>query len=227
MKAKNVAMLVRKDLRMSVWVVLAGVIIWLLPMLFAYFGEWYYQDSATMQHLRRIMTMGAGVSVLMSVAVMSVIVSHILTAERMDRSAAFLAYVPFTRSESLIGKMTCSVVLTALFIGLDILLTMLMAQHYEEYHHDLLAFLTGIAAIGVLVFGGTWLAGSCVRNGAIATVIGVGMPFILWMSVVAWSAGRKTSDEEMAQVFMMVAVVLGVVLFLAGLAVFMRRRPEA
>jgi ABC-type transport system involved in multi-copper enzyme maturation permease subunit len=227
MKAKNVAMLLRKDLRMSVWVVLAGVIIWSLPMLFAWFGTWYFTDGATETSLRRVMVMGYSSCVMLSAAVMALIVSHILTAERMDRSAAFLAYVPFSRLEALMSKLVCALTLTAVFVGLDILLStaVLPYQHHRPY--DSSAFMLVVASIGVLVFGGTWLAGTCLRNGAVATVIGVGLPFILWMSVLAGSAGKKISDEDMTRIFMTAAISLGVAFFLAGLAVFMRRRPEA
>jgi ABC-type transport system involved in multi-copper enzyme maturation permease subunit len=225
MKTKNVAMLVRKDLRMSVWVVVAGVIIWSMPMWFAYLGMWYFRDDMVTTSLLRMIGMGASVSVMLSVVVMALIVSHILTAERMDRSAAFLAYMPFSRLEALVSKVICALVLTAVFVGLDILLIKFIPKGIH-YHHNYTAFLVMFGSVGVLVFGGTWLAGACLKNGAIATVIGVGLPFILWIYIGTSVAGRKMSDEDATWLFMTVAIWMGVFFFLAGLSAFMRRRPE-
>jgi hypothetical protein len=231
MKAQNVLTLVEKDLRMSRRVVAISLAIWALPMvLAAAFMAANDPCGYSGPPLMRIIGVGGGYSFYLTFLMMPAVVGYILTAEGTDRSAAFLAYMPFSRIESLAGKAISATMMTMLFIGLNALLMAIplvteLSSTWVDVRTitELLYILTFILSFEVFVSGATWAAAMCVRSAAIATVVGLGLPFSL---LVYQAAYHGISFAALRSQFVP-WLVLGVIFFIIGAVVFMKRRPEA
>jgi hypothetical protein len=254
MKAKNVAMLVRKDLRMSRGVFIAGVIIWTAPMLISIItglvtgtplGDVFSRDAVV-----GMLGVFGSMSLLLSVPM---IVGHVVAAEEVDRSAAFLAYVPLTRTEAVMGKMICAVLLAGALLLLCAGIYTIDAgfSAWElgrwagssswpftawRFYGDVAEYAGWVVPAMVVVFGSAWAAGAVVRRTGVATMLGMAIPFLLWSAIIVYGYSRENQRSRLDWLFMGMrvhayyvwwSVVLGIALFVAGVVVFLRRKPEA
>jgi ABC-type transport system involved in multi-copper enzyme maturation permease subunit len=231
MKAKNVLVLVGKDLRMSRWVLAISLGIWVLPILLTTVhmvisGANYYYDRP----IEHIMERSSEFCILLAFLVIPAIVGYILAAEGADRSAMFLAYMPFSRLEALVSKAISATAMTLLFLGLNILLTTIMLV-WLQYRAGLpnatqriLGNITSFSLLGVAVFGAAWTAAVCFRSVPIAMVVGLGLPLALYTYFVAY---YMDSLHNTGWGYLEWSAMMGVVCFIVGVVVFMKRKPEA
>jgi len=225
MKMRNVMTLLWKDVRLSRLVFLGGVIMWPMPMWFtlAVVCKLYMIDpAASGRSLARIAGQGVTACMMLSGLMVAMVVGHLMTSERADRSSAFLSYLPFSRREALVSKIMTALALATAFLLLNIVLRAVVL-HFTDMGSYWREYIIVMLACGTLIFGSTWLAGTCFRSGAIATAAGLAVPIALWMSL--W----LSHFEEPTGLFLLFvtwSVGLGVFFFIAGSTVFLKQRPE-
>jgi ABC-type transport system involved in multi-copper enzyme maturation permease subunit len=221
MKTKNVKALLAKDFRMSGWVFLVGVLMWPAPIVFTSLLAYMLTDPSRVRSLLWWRTMsGFPACVMLSMIMISMVISHLLTSERMDRSVSFLSYLPFKRSEALISKIVNAAAFMTVFIILD---GLFLGYMNPQGHTEQLVLGIFLLACGaMLIFGSAWLAGACLRSSAMTTAMGVGVPVMVWVGV-----GSQCDRENIFPAIVAVSLVLGVVFFVAGSIVFVKRGPEA
>jgi hypothetical protein len=130
-------------------------------------------------------------------------------SERADRSAGFIAFLPFSRrakvaSKAIVGLLALSTVVVldaGVFEGIPSL-----SEPETE---------SAVLCSWVLVFCGAWLAGWMLASPAIASTIGMGMPIIL---------GTALFLADTQKWYSLWALALGAGFFLLGCVIALARR---
>jgi hypothetical protein len=143
------------------------------------------------------------------------------THERADRSSAFLAALPPSRGANAASKTIVGLGAVALVVALDTgLIATLDKLHPPGGPVRTDEWAYSFAGTWAMMFCGAWLAGWLVASPAIATVIGIGMPIILFMA-----AALTIPDlPNCLPLYWDGCLVFGAVFFFLGGAIALRRR---
>ncbi|MCP4663824.1 MAG: ABC transporter permease subunit [bacterium] len=161
-----------KDCRVNQFVLIVGTVIFFLPyfigLIGGIFSQWYwdYDSVRGLGHL----------SLLLSLVTITMLGGNAMAAERADRSAEFLAYLPPSR-RSLIASKIILAVGGSLFVWIVNLVTILVLAPRLRGAPPLDGALTEapgdrllvVVVTAVVLFGVAWLLSSFVASPAIAT----------------------------------------------------------
>ena len=226
MKAATLKALVWKDFRISIKVLIFGIVTltspYLIILIAAIFGDGYPNQMRPWS----IVAEGASLSLWYSYLLIVVLIDNVITAECLDRSAGFLAYLPPSNAEILTSKSILLFVPCVLCPVLTFLLT-----HVGDRPPTIGPF--GVAAVPnvmtfsaltVLIIGGTWLMGlvrcTCGRRGRVICVIIMPVVFILAGFVMVHGNAK---NEMIRQWLSFLALAVGLICFALGWLYGLRR----
>jgi hypothetical protein len=229
MKAKNVAMLVCKDLRMGRRAFLTGLALWMAPMAIMIVVS--LCTGTQVFHVDNVVVclgmFGSGLFIL----IIPMVVSQILAGEEAEGSAAFLAQLPFTRGEAWAGKAASTILVTGAFLALALAAFAVdMMDGWSSFRNSLDAYTTWVLPGAAMLLGSVWLAGAVLKRTAMATILGMLVPVLLWSSVFVYASIRYFSVpshyiwQELRLYYAILSILLGMMFFAAGTVVFMNAR---
>jgi len=207
MNNRGLGALLWKDYRLNRLVLIAGLAVLLIPFLAA------AALSQTGKHtsLRELVAALSPLNAMVSMLVIAALGANTMTAEKTDRSAAFMAYLPPSRLLLLLSKAICVLGMSASLVGVNLALVTAFSPH-PSGAWGLGTILWRALPVAGLVLGGAWLTGALLSSTAIATCAGVLLYFVVVILPKEW--------------FPVDALVLGASCLLAGAAVFVRREAE-
>ncbi len=150
-----------------------------------------------------------------------------VAAERADRSAEFLAYLPPSRLVVLTSKaiiaVGASVLIWCAGVAVGYYVAPLVGVVPEGHISFRDALVPNLTAAAVILFGVAWFASTLLSSHALATGVGIAAPVTLLCGLagVAYFLGSPAFD--LAGWYRSLGVVLGVVAFAAGTAYYLRR----
>jgi len=161
--------------------------------------------------------------------------------ERADRTAAFLAYLPPTRRMVWASRVVCSLVPTVILFCLSAVVALLVVYHLNRPHYSGPPAMPVICVLAVtipLAFGGAWFIGVLSGSPAVAAVSGLALPgltaigtgylsYRLYYHVGETSAyPGQAMDVHWHTMYLIAAGAIGVLLFAAASAIYLRSRRE-
>ena len=150
-----------------------------------------------------------------------------IAAERADRSAEFLAYLPPSRRLVWASKV-CVALGACVFLWCATVIAggwvaSLVGTVSEEMTIFRGKFLLNLTAAAVILFGAAWCASAFLSSHALATGLGIVAPIalLLGLASVQYLVGYDTVD--LAAWYRVLGVTLGIVFFVAGSTCYLRR----
>jgi ABC-type transport system involved in multi-copper enzyme maturation permease subunit len=168
-------------------------------------------------------------SLMCSQASLALLSGHVIAAERGDRSAEFLAYLPPSRWQVLLSKAVVLFGATALVWGLNMGAS--LGADYLVHGTDAARMLTGdmtslprLAAIGVLAIGAGWCASSVLENSGPAVAFALVAPIVTFGGFQLTRYLANWPDElSFANVYFTACWPIAIGLFAAGTAYYLHR----
>lgn len=224
--------LIRKDVRICRLPIAAGVVLLLAPfalagMIVCNMPLWTEATPATAWAT----LLGAGYyfSIMCSQPTLAMISGNIIAAERSDRSAEFLAYLPPSRRQILSSKVVVLAAAAIIVWGFNLAVALIAewlagdTQAARAMTADL-APLGHLAAIGVVGVGAGWSASAVSSSTGPAVALAFAAPLVVLggLSAIQYITGWP-SVLTFAEIYFPCCGVIGVVLFLTGTVYFLRR----
>lgn len=150
-----------------------------------------------------------------------------VAAERADRSAEFLAYLPPSR-----GTIIASKAILALGAGLLIWLADMAVAYWiaplaGPIAEELVTFrgtiIPVLTASAVLLFGAAWCASTFAASHVLATGLGIAAPISILCSLMAIEHLFNLRGFDLGSWYKPVCLVLGVLLFIGGTVYYLQR----
>jgi hypothetical protein len=168
-------------------------------------------------------------SLMCSQASLALLSGHVIAAERGDRSAEFLAYLPPSRGQVLLSKAVVLFGAAALVWGLNMGAS--LSADYLAHGTDAARMLTGdmtslprLAAIGVLAIGAGWCASSMLDNSGPAVAFALVAPFVTFGGLQLTRYLANWPDElSFSNVYFTACWPIGIGLLAAGTAYYLHR----
>jgi hypothetical protein len=175
-----------------------------------------------------LLATGCHFSVMCSQASLAMLGGHVIAAERGDRSAEFLAYLPPTRAQVLLSKGFVVGASAAVVWGMNLSLRWTSELLAADIKADTLtagmASLTELAAIGVLATGAGWCASAILENSGPAVGLALVAPIVLFGLLQLTRHLANWPDEfSFSDVYFAGCWPVGLGLFLAGSAYYLHR----
>jgi ABC-type transport system involved in multi-copper enzyme maturation permease subunit len=174
-----------------------------------------------------------GVAVVSLIPVSCLIVAMlggtIIAADRADRSAAFLAFLPPSRSMVVLSKVLCALSAICLLVIINYTSWASALLLFHANGHDILVGSLPVVATGLLLFGTAWFAGSLTGSPAIATGIGIGFVVVLFAVLFFINNNPGThlgNDQDVWYIYCVIAAVVGLACFIAGCLHSLYRKTE-
>jgi ABC-type transport system involved in multi-copper enzyme maturation permease subunit len=153
---------------------------------------------------------------------LAVLAGNLIAAERVNRSAEFLAYLPPSRGMVLSAKaiVLAGAALVLLFIPLVVggLAAFITETISADSFRRIAILVASISALGLCASGVGWLASCCLDSNALAILFALGSPWILTV-VVSSASGGKPSQAILLAAY----VSVGLAGFLFGTRHFLNR----
>lgn len=224
--------LVWKDLRLNRLPLLIGAALLLMPYIIVGTAVTHmplWEEATRASAWAVLLATGCHFSVMCSQASLALLSGHVIAAERGDRSAEFLAYLPPSRSQVLLSK--ASVLLGAAAIVWSLNLGALFIADSLAGDTDPTRMLTGgltplsrLAAIGMLAAGAGWCASSMLENSGPAVAFALVAPIVAFGFFQLTQYLANWPDELLfSTVYFAACWPIGVGLFGVGTAYFLRR----
>jgi ABC-type transport system involved in multi-copper enzyme maturation permease subunit len=175
-----------KDFRVNLFVLLFGLVMLCAPFLAGFVsnayrqarGEnvlWWYSDAWVIQSIASL-----GLSLL----TFAMLGGNAVAAERVDRSAEFLAHLPPSRRRVILSKIILALAASAVIWAINLGLIYGLAAHLDGWPTmkeslstgSLQDTFPGLASVAIIVFGVAWLGSVCLTSPAIATGLGIFAP---------------------------------------------------
>lgn len=210
-----------KDYRVNRVILIGGLVLLVTPCLLtaavklacpADAGGWDLWGRAALQGL------------IVSMLAVAFLGGNAFAGERMDRSAEFLAYLPPSR----LAIMASKTLLALLFFGtiwgfaLSVCWATGAPQRLVGERSEVTLVLL---ATMVLLYGASWLFSAIVASPAIATCLGIATVAGVAATIVAYLANKPgyNTQLEAFRVYGMVALILGLLCYAAGVLYYLRR----
>ncbi|HUU85679.1 MAG TPA: hypothetical protein VM243_19445 [Phycisphaerae bacterium] len=227
---KAMKALLWKDCRVNGLVLIVGAVLVVGPFLIAVPVNFYSErvfGALPRPWPQQLTTIGLA-SLSFSLLTMVMLGGNAIAGERADRSAEFLAYLPPSRRAIITSKAVLAIGagLAVWLVNLGVIYVLAprtaripeeLAMHLGDVQGDTLVFL---AALSVYLFGSAWLGSCLVASPAIATGLGFVPPFITGC-LLLYFLGPEHPDIDAW--YYTLAVTLGVLFFVAGVAYYVRR----
>lgn len=222
-----------KDFRVNLFVLAFGVVMLLLPFLAGLTRALYLQsrgDHVNWWQSETWVMLSLG-SLALSLLTIAMLGGNAIAAERADRSAEFLAYLPPSRWRVLISKMILAGLAGSVIWGVNLLViyglalhmtgAAQMAQSLDDGNFDVV--LPGLASTAALLFGAGWLS-SCLSNSpGIATGGGIFAPVLVAGVLGAIDYYVHPPGFRFAAWYIVACTALGGLTLLFGTAYYLRR----
>jgi ABC-type transport system involved in multi-copper enzyme maturation permease subunit len=217
-----------KDCRLNLLILVLGTGMLLGPhlggVLWEIYDHWPVFPSATTW--ARLLFLTSYASLALSQLTLVLLGGNAIAAERADRSAEFLAYLPPSRAQIVVSKIllalaTGLVVWAANLLLADVVVPVLSSEEPDVWG---LPSRWRILAGSLFVFGAGWFGSSFLGSPTFATSLGIVAPFLLALVLVvctllfAWPAHGTLGD-----VHCNASLILGPVCFAVGTCYYLRR----
>jgi hypothetical protein len=217
-----------KDCRVNRMVIILGTAMVLGPYVFGLGGEIYFRwrhDFAWWDY--SLASNVAYVSLALLVVTMAMLGGNAFAAERADRSAEFLAYLPPSRWTLVASKMIVALGASLSGWALNLLTLFVVAprlpgvpQLMEDNPKEETVL---IAALAALMFGVAWCFSSFVASPAIGTGCGFFAPFLAAGVVQGLNYFFHPAGFSFVTWYGRLSLTVGIVAFVAGTVVYVRR----
>ena len=220
-----------KDLRVNRLPLLIGIALLLAPYIIVSVAVTHmplWEEATAASAWAVLLATGCHFSAMCSQASLAMLSGHVIAAERGDRSAEFIAYLPPSRGQILLSKAFVIVGAMAVVWGMNLALKWLADQLAGDTDASTLtshtASLSQLAAIGILAAGAGWCASSMLENSGPAVTLAFVAPIVLFgffqltRYLVNWPDELSFSDVYFAGCW-----PVGLGLFLAGAAYYLQR----
>ena len=224
--------LVWKDLRVNRLPLLIGAAMLIAPYVIVSTAVTHmpvWEEATRASAWAVLLAAGCYFSVMCSQASLALLSGHVIAAERGDRSAEFLAYLPPSRRQVLFSKAMVLLGAAGIVWGLN-LAARIIADHLAG-DTDAARMLTGdmtsvarLAAVGVLAAGAGWCASSMLENSGPAVAFAMVAPIVTFGFFELTRYLAHWPDElAFADVYFAACWPIGLSLFAAGTAYFLHR----
>lgn len=224
--------LVWKDLRVNRLPLLIGMALLIAPYVVVGTAVTHmpvWEEATRASAWAVLLATGCYFSLMCSQASLALLSGHVIAAERGDRSAEFLAYLPPSRGQVLFSKALVLAGSAAVVWGLNWGAS-LIADHLAG-DTDAARMLTAdmasigrLAAIGVLAAGAGWCASSMLENSGPAVAFALVAPIVTFGAFQLIMYLANWPDElTFADVYFAACWPIGASLFAAGTVYFLRR----
>lgn len=222
-----------KDFRVNLFVLLFGLVMLCVPFLAGLVGalywqwhgqpvRWWQSDAWVVMSLTSL-----GIS-LLTIAMLG---GNAVAAERVDRSAEFLAYLPPSRRRIIGSKIILAAAAGAVIWGSNLGVIFGLAPHmagWSEAVRELTSGshrydLTSLASVAIIVFGVAWLGSAWLASPAIATGLGIFAPVAVAGVLGTIEYWFHPAGFPYARYGVYTCTTVGCVAFLAGTAYYLRR----
>jgi ABC-type transport system involved in multi-copper enzyme maturation permease subunit len=170
-----------KEYRQNRPIVIAMLIFLIVPYLFGIHGFWRCR-LAYGNWDYSFLYAAAIFSLAILQLVIALIGGNVIAGERVDRSAEFQAYLPFTRKQIFTAKALLALAIAAV-IWLPNLIAIASIWNFaadSNQRMDVLQQLVNIASTGLAMLGVAWLCSAVIKSPTISTFAGLITPLIIW-----------------------------------------------
>lgn len=209
--------LIWKDMCVIRWVLVAGGVLLALPFLILFIGALVSpsKDWWTLEPL----SVTVGMSLLLSMVTFALLGGYAFAAERADRSADFLAYIPASRLATVTSKAVVSISASLILLVIHRLLFRAFAPADTSAAESLYySFFTAILMLGV-----AWLCSTATSSPTLASGSGIFAPIL---GVITIHSAHRAFDlpmESYGQHYIIFCLVGGCLSFMLGSAYYLRR----
>jgi len=222
-----------KDCRVNLFVLVFGIVMLLSPFLTGLTRDlyaelrygtasWWEADGWVIISL---------VSLGLSMLTVAMLAGNAMAAERTDRSAEFLAYLPPSRRAVITSKIilalgACLLIWTinlAVIYGLVPLMPGLPEDAYAASDGHPTNAVPGLASTAVVLFGIAWFCSSFLASPAISTGIGIFSPLAVAGGLQAVEYFFHPPSLDFGWWYCVICVGLGILGFVAGTVHYLRR----
>ena len=164
----------------------------------------------------------------LSLLTLAVIAGVAFAAERQDKSAEFLAYMPVGRRALLASKIGIVFGTWAVIWGFNLLVALVLVPWLYARTPGLdpamrSGELEAITCVAVLVVGAGWLGSSFLESTAIATGMAIFAPVVVLGAMEGAIYYFGWTDVNEARTFLRLCLGLGVPSFVAGCVIYLRK----
>ena len=153
--------------------------------------------------------------------------ANAFAAERADRSAEFLAYLPPSRWANVASKAIFAIGVFVFVWGVGLMTIYVVAPQVGVVSADLGEFRDGLlptlAATSVMLFGVAWLGSTFLSSHTFATGLGIAGPLALLGILRSWQYFFEPAGFELGYWYRTLCWMLGPIAFVAGVAYYVRR----
>jgi ABC-type transport system involved in multi-copper enzyme maturation permease subunit len=232
-----------KDYRQNRMLFVAGLIMLMITPPTVWMLAYLVTGTERLSNFNYMLTIAVNSDIPISAVIVAMLGGTIIAADRADRSAAFLAFLPPSRGMVVLSKALCAfsaafllffiIVVTGICSFLLDVRAINVTSIPQEVWKGLLLGISYLGSIGLLMFGTAWLAGSLSGSPAIASGVGIGCPVVLGVVILNLSlnvinkAGSHTDMEiHMRDLYCVIAIVVGLACFIAGCLHSLYRKTE-
>jgi len=168
-------------------------------------------------------------SLMFSQVVLALLGGNAIAGERADRSAEFLACLPFSRRQHLASKLIFSPLAATIIWVVNLsVLCLVRSGAPSAQHHPETDWCVCVAIMGLTFFCVSWCASCLLESGVFSIAIGLVTPWVIGMGIglVFWwlDLSADTLDDGIAGSWILgIYLVLSLVCFLSGTAYYLRR----
>ena len=220
-----------KDCRVNQFVLIAGTVILLLPylvcLIFITFTQWYWPVDQMRHWNYETVTVCGSISLMLSMVTIAMLGGNAMAAERADRSAEFLFYLPPSRRSLIASKIILAVgasLLIWIVNGVTLLVIAPRLPGAPSLGDGALRAAAGdrmlhLAVTAVLILGVAWLL-SAFASAKIAAICGFIAPDVI---VGALLGVHYLHPFPYLKWYTTLALTGGILSFIAGTLVYLRR----
>jgi ABC-type transport system involved in multi-copper enzyme maturation permease subunit len=216
-----------KDYRVNRLILIVGLVLLIVPHLIAWIYVW--RAHPPRQYLQWTLLAASAYSVILSQLTLTLLGGNAIAAERVDRSAEFLGYLPPSRA-MIIGSKALLAFVTALVIwGVNLVVFCLVVpwEYLPKIGRDaqmIFEMPLYVAATGTCMFGIAWLGSSCLASPTFAIFGGLVSPLVLHLSLISCSTGLGwPAMADVGHWYVGISLALGCLCFVSGTLYYLRR----
>jgi ABC-type transport system involved in multi-copper enzyme maturation permease subunit len=221
--------LIWKDFHINMFVLAYGVVILLAPL--AAFTAVNLYAGLRYERLvwswSELLIMNACFGMALQLLTAAMLGGCAVAAERADRSAEFLAYLPPSRWAIITSKAVLAVGAGTLIWLVELALAHWFAPFFGPTVEDIAIFREQMTVVltptAVLLFGAAWCASTVSPSHAIATGVGIAAPIALLAVLLGVEYFFNPRAFDLGSWYRPLCVVLGIAAFIAGIVYYVRR----
>ncbi len=225
-----------KDYRINRLLLVFGFVVcfgpWVLSIVLGDYLGWFRYNSEPPWRSPGFWISTCLFSLGLSVFTLATLGGNAIAAERADRSAEFLAYLPVTRWSVIVSKSLVAFAAGAAIWGVNLFILFIVAPRFEfsydpgdEMIARLHMMFTVCAAVSILVFGSGWFWSAALTSHGLAT----GMSFVVLAAVIGGLLGLEfvcDSENFLETWFARVCVVVGIGGYVGGCVYYLYRLED-